>query len=137
MLIASKKSQAHEFITQLPNAYNTQVGERGQKLSVGQKQRIAIARAIYKNPSIFIFDEATSAVDNQTEKLIQEAILAASIGRTTIIIAHRLSTIRHADRIIVLNDSKIIEDGNHEDLIKINKGFYANLWKIQTGEILQ
>lgn len=135
MLIASKKSQAHEFISQLPNAYNTQVGERGQKLSVGQKQRIAIARAIYKNPSIFIFDEATSAVDNQTEKLIQEAILAASIGRTTIIIAHRLSTIRHANRIIVLNDSKIIEDGTHENLIKINKGFYANLWKIQTGEI--
>ena len=137
MLLASKKSQAHEFISKMPKKYDTKIGERGQKLSVGQKQRIAIARAIYKDPPIFIFDEATSAVDNQTEKLIQEAISAASKGRTTIIIAHRLSTIRHADRIIVLNESKIIEDGNHEELTKIKNGCYANLWKIQTGNLFK
>ena len=134
LIDASKKSQAHEFISKLPNGYDTLVGERGQKLSVGQKQRLAIARAIYKNPPILIFDEATSAVDNHTEQLIQEAISEVSKGRTTIIIAHRLSTIRHADRIIVIDNSKIIEDDKHNKLIKINDGFYANLWKIQTGE---
>ena len=134
LIDAAKKSQAHEFISKLPNGYDTRVGERGQKLSVGQKQRLAIARAIYKNPSILIFDEATSAVDNLTERLIQEAISEISKGRTTIVIAHRLSTIRHADRIIVIDNSKIIEDNKHDNLIEINNGFYANLWKIQTGE---
>ncbi|MBT5078915.1 MAG: ABC transporter ATP-binding protein [Candidatus Marinimicrobia bacterium] len=131
---AATKSQAHEFISKLPNGYDTLVGERGQKLSVGQKQRLAIARAIYKNPPILIFDEATSAVDNHTERLIQEAISEISKGRTTIVIAHRLSTIRHADRIIVIDNSKIIEDDKHDNLIEIDNGFYANLWKIQTGE---
>ena len=134
LIDAAKKSQAHEFISKLPNGYDTLVGERGQKLSVGQKQRLAIARAIYKNPPILIFDEATSAVDNHTERLIQEAISEISKGRTTIVIAHRLSTIRHADRIIVIDNSKIIEDNKHDNLIEINNGFYANLWKIQTGE---
>ena len=134
MLIASKKSQAHDFIQELPQKYNTRIGERGQKLSAGQKQRLAIARAIYKDPPIFIFDEATSAIDNHTEKLIQNAILAASMGRTTIVIAHRLSTIRHAHRIIVLDQSKIIEDGTHDSLLEIKNGSYANLWNIQTGE---
>ena len=131
---AATKSQAHEFISKLPNGYDTLVGERGQKLSVGQKQRLAIARAIYKNPPILIFDEATSAVDNHTERLIQEAISEISKGRTTIVIAHRLSTIRHADRIIVIDNSKIIEDDKHDNLVQIDNGFYANLWKIQTGE---
>ncbi|MBT5955764.1 MAG: ABC transporter ATP-binding protein [Candidatus Marinimicrobia bacterium] len=131
---AATKSQAHEFISKLPNGYDTLVGERGQKLSVGQKQRLAIARAIYKNPPILIFDEATSAVDNHTERLIQEAISEISKGRTTMVIAHRLSTIRHADRIIVIDNSKIIEDDKHDNLVEIDNGFYANLWKIQTGE---
>ena len=134
LIDAAKKSQAHEFISKLPNGYDTLVGERGQKLSVGQKQRLAIARAIYKNPPILIFDEATSAVDNLTERLIQEAISEISKGRTTIVIAHRLSTIRHADRIIVIDNSKIIEDDKHDNLVEIGNGFYANLWKIQTGE---
>jgi len=134
LIDAATKSQAHEFISKLPNGYDTRVGERGQKLSVGQKQRLAIARAIYKNPPILIFDEATSAVDNLTERLIQEAISEISKGRTTIVIAHRLSTIRHADRIIVIDNSKIIEDDKHDNLIEIDNGFYANLWKIQTGE---
>ena len=133
MIRASKKSQAHEFVSKLPDGYNTFVGERGQKLSVGQKQRIAIARAIYKNPQILIFDEATSSLDNETERLIQNAILEASVGRTTIAIAHRLSTIRNADRIVVINDAKIIEDGTHEELVGINNGYYAKLWRIQTG----
>ena len=134
LIDAARKSQAHEFISKLPNGYDTLVGERGQKLSVGQKQRLAIARAIYKNPPILIFDEATSAVDNLTERLIQEAISEISKGRTTIVIAHRLSTIRHADRIIVIDNSKIIEDDKHDNLVEIDNGFYANLWKIQTGE---
>jgi ATP-binding cassette, subfamily B, bacterial len=134
LIDAARKSQAHEFISKLPNGYDTLVGERGQKLSVGQKQRLAIARAIYKNPPILIFDEATSAVDNLTERLIQEAISEISKGRTTIVIAHRLSTIRHADRIIVIDNSKIIEDDKHDNLVDIDNGFYANLWKIQTGE---
>ena len=134
LIDAATKSQAHEFISKLPNGYDTRVGERGQKLSVGQKQRLAIARAIYKNPPILIFDEATSAVDNLTEQLIQEAISEISKGRTTMVIAHRLSTIRHADRIIVIDNSKIIEDDKHDNLIEIDNGFYANLWKIQTGE---
>ncbi len=133
MLLASKMSQAHEFVSQLSEGYNTFVGERGQKLSVGQKQRIAIARAIYKNPPILIFDEATSSLDNETERLIQNAILEASVGRTTIAIAHRLSTIRNADRIVVIKDANIIEDGKHEDLLGINNGYYAKLWRIQTG----
>lgn len=134
LIDAATKSQAHEFISKLPNGYDTLVGERGQKLSVGQKQRLAIARAIYKNPPILIFDEATSAVDNHTERLIQEAISEISKGRTTMVIAHRLSTIRHADRIIVIDNSKIIEDDKHDNLVEIDNGFYANLWKIQTGE---
>tara|TARA_Y100001968_G_scaffold332831_1_gene392565 strand:- start:493 stop:2271 length:1779 start_codon:yes stop_codon:yes gene_type:complete len=134
MIKASKKSQAHEFVLKLSDGYDTFVGERGQKLSTGQKQRIAIARAIYKNPPILIFDEATSSLDNETERLIQNAILEASIGRTTIAIAHRLSTIRNADRIVVINDGNVIEDGTHEELVRINSGYYAKLWRIQTGD---
>ena len=109
------------------------IGERGQKLSVGQKERIAIARASYKNPPILIFDEATSAVDNETELLLQKALNIISKNRTTIVIAHRLSTVRNADNIIVLGNNNILESGNHDNLIEQN-GTYKKLWDIQTGK---
>jgi len=130
---AAKQSQAHEFIKKLPNGYESRIGERGQKLSAGQKQRIAIARAIYKNPPILIFDEATSSVDNETELLLQKALNIISKNRTTIVIAHRLSTVRNADKIIVLGNNDIIEQGNHNKLIE-NDSVYKKLWDIQTGK---
>ena len=130
---AAKLSQCHEFIEKLPNKYETLIGERGQKLSAGQKQRVAIARALYKDPPILIFDEATSAIDNETEHLIQIALNEISKNRTTIVIAHRLSTVRNADNIIVIGDGNIVEEGNHNQLIK-NKNIYKKLWDIQTGE---
>ena len=130
---AAKQSQAHEFIEKLPNGYNSMIGERGQKLSAGQKQRIAIARAIYKNPPILVFDEATSAVDNETELLLQKALNIISKDRTTIVIAHRLSTVRNADNIIVLGNQNIVESGSHDELVSI-KGVYKKLWDIQTGK---
>ena len=130
---AAKQSQAHEFIEKMSDGYKSMIGERGQKLSVGQKQRIAIARAIYKNPPILIFDEATSAVDNETELLLQKALNIISKNRTTIVIAHRLSTVRNADNIIVLGNNNILESGNHDNLIEQN-GTYKKLWDIQTGK---
>ena len=123
----------NEFIDKLPDKYDTLIGERGQKISAGQKQRIAIARALYKNPPILIFDEATSSIDNETEHLIQIALNEISKNRTTIVIAHRLSTVRNADNIIVIGDGNIIEEGNHNQLIN-NKNIYKKLWDIQTGE---
>ena len=134
IITASKQSQAHEFIMKLENGYDTFIGERGQKLSEGQKQRIAIARALYKNPPILIFDEATSSVDNETELLLQKALYSISKDRTTIVIAHRLSTVRNADNIFVLGDGSILESGNHRKLLD-KKGIYNKLWKIQTGKI--
>jgi len=127
---AAKLVEAEEFILQLPNGYHTVVGERGQKLSGGQRQRIALARAIIKNPLILVLDEATSALDNQTEDLIQKSMLHVASGRTTIIIAHRLSTIVNANRIYVLEYGKIIEIGNHKELLDKN-GKYAALWNLQ------
>ena len=130
----SKLSQCDEFIDRFPLGYDTIIGERGQRLSVGQKQRISIARAIIKDPSILIFDEATSSVDNKTENLIQKSLKEISKNRTTIAIAHRLSTIRNADQILVLDDGKIIESGTHDELVAFN-GNYKNLWDLQTGKI--
>ena len=134
IMTVAKQSQAHEFIEKLPDGYNTSIGERGQKLSEGQKQRLAIARALYKNPPILIFDEATSSVDNETELLLQKALYEISKDRTTIVIAHRLSTVRNADNIFVLGNNSIIEQGNHNELLT-EKGVYNKLWEIQTGKI--
>ena len=128
----AQSSQCLEFIEKLDDGFDTIVGERGQKLSVGQKQRIGIARALYKKPEILIFDEATSAVDNETEYLIQKALKEISKSCTTIVIAHRLSTIKNADKIIVLGNEKVLEEGTHQHLIE-NDNFYKHLWDIQTG----
>jgi len=130
---AAKLAEAHEFIEQLPQGYNTIVGERGQKLSGGQRQRLAIARAILKNPPILILDEATSAVDNETEAAIQRSLEHITENRTTIAIAHRLSTIRHAHCIYVMDNGRVVEQGVHEELLAKN-GIYTNLWKVQSGD---
>lgn len=130
---ASKKAHLHEFITQLPDQYNTYVGERGLKLSGGQRQRIAIARAILKDAPILILDEATSALDSQTEKLIQDAlnILIEDKRKTVIAIAHRLSTLKHMDRVIVLDKGIIVEEGTHNQLIHRENSLYKKLWELQ------
>ena len=129
---AARAAEAHEFIERLPQGYDTIVGERGQKLSGGQRQRLAIARAILKNPPILVLDEATSAVDNETEAAIQKSLEKITQNRTTIAIAHRLSTIRNADRIYVMDQGQLVEWGTHEELIG-RQGLYAGLWQVQTG----
>jgi ATP-binding cassette subfamily B protein len=130
---AARAAEATEFIEKLPLGFATRIGERGQKLSGGQRQRLALARAILKNPPILILDEATSAVDNETEAAIQRSLDVISRGRTTIIIAHRLSTVRQADCIHLMTAGKIIESGTHEELLALNGGYRA-LWRLQTGE---
>lgn len=130
---AAALAEAHEFISALPAGYDTAVGERGQKLSGGQRQRIALARAILKDPRILILDEATSAVDNETEAAIQRSLQKLVVGRTSLIIAHRLSTVRNAERIYVIEGGRVVEAGTHEALLA-RGGQYANLWRIQTGE---
>lgn len=129
---AAKIAEAHEFIELLPQGYDTIVGERGQKLSGGQRQRLAIARAILKNPPILILDEATSAVDNETEAAIQRSLERITKNRTTIAIAHRLSTIRNADCIYVMEQGQLVEQGTHEELLE-RQGIYASLWRVQLG----
>ncbi len=135
IVAAAKVAEAHEFIMDLPHGYDTIVGERGQKLSGGQRQRISIARAVLKNPPVLVLDEATSAVDNETEAAIQRSMERIIVGRTTIVIAHRLSTIRNADQIYVLEHGVLRENGSHEELVDAN-GIYAGLWRVQTGRLV-
>lgn len=127
---AAKNANAHDFIMELPDGYNTDCGQRGVKLSGGQKQRLSIARVFLKNPPILIFDEATSALDNESEKVVQESLEKLAKNRTTFVIAHRLSTIKNAQRIIVLTEDGISEQGNHEELLELN-GDYAKLYNMQ------
>ena len=129
---AAQLAEASRFIEALPQGYDTVVGERGQRLSGGQRQRIALARAILKNPPVLILDEATAAVDNETEAAIQRSLDQITAERTTLVIAHRLSTVRHADRIVVLEQGRIVESGSHEQLIAA-AGAYVNLWRVQAG----
>jgi ATP-binding cassette subfamily B protein len=131
---AARRAHAHRFIENLPNGYDTMVGERGVKLSGGQRQRVAIARAILADPAILVFDEATSAVDTETELLIQRSLADLTADRTTIVIAHRLSTVRHAENIVVLEDGGVVERGTHDDLLA-EDGLYAGLWAVQAGVI--
>ena len=127
-------SESEQFIEDLPEKYKTKIGEGGEKLSVGQRQRLSIARAIIKKAPIIVFDEATSSVDNETELAIQKSLSSISKNKTTIIIAHRLSTVRQADVILVLKNGKLLESGKHEELLEKNP-YYKNLWDIQTGKI--
>ena len=130
---AAKAAQIHEFVQSLPNGYYTMVGERGLKLSGGEKQRVGIARSLLKNPPILLLDEATSALDTQTEHEIQESLIQMGQGRTVMIIAHRLSTVVHADRIVVLEQGQIVESGSHDELLA-QEGRYSHLWHLQLSE---
>jgi ATP-binding cassette subfamily B protein len=130
---AAKLARIHDFVMSLPEGYKTMVGERGLKLSGGEKQRVAIARTLLKNPKLFIFDEATSALDTTTEKAIQKSLREVSENRSTLIIAHRLSTIIKADEILVLDQGKIRERGTHQHLLRL-KGVYAQMWRQQLEE---
>jgi subfamily B ATP-binding cassette protein MsbA len=127
---AAKVANAHEFIMQMPQGYDTIIGDRGQNLSGGQKQRLTIARAVLKNPPILILDEATSALDSESEKLVQEALIKLMRNRTSVVIAHRLSTIQFADEILVVDKGTIVERGNHISLIAKN-GLYKKLVELQ------
>jgi ATP-binding cassette subfamily B protein len=133
---AAKIAHAHEFVNELPQGYDTLVGERGIKLSGGQRQRIAIARAMLKKAPIIILDEATSSLDSESEKYIQEGLVKLMEGKTAIVVAHRLSTIKHLDRIIVLEKGTIVQDGTHNQLIK-QEGLYKKLWSHQSGDVLE
>ncbi len=134
IVAAAKAAEAHDFITNLPDGYDTRVGERGLKLSGGQRQRISIARTILADPELLVLDEATSAVDTETEMLIQRSLDRLTEDRTTFIIAHRLSTVKGADTILSVEEGEIVERGTHEELLD-NDGLYANLWRVQAGEI--
>jgi ABC-type multidrug transport system fused ATPase/permease subunit len=130
VVAAAQAARAHEFIINLPGGYDTWIGERGVKLSVGQRQRVSIARVLLKDPPIVMFDEATSNIDTETEVKIREALEELTKGRTTIVIAHRLSTVHGMDRIIVLDHGRVVEDGPHEVLMA-RGGLYAGLYEAQ------
>jgi ATP-binding cassette, subfamily B, bacterial MsbA len=130
---AARAAHAHEFIERLPQGYHTVVGERGVKLSGGQRQRVAIARAVLKNPAVLILDEATSNLDTESERLIEDALGKLLVGRTTLIIAHRLSTVRRADRLLVVDRGRIVEEGTHAELLALG-GLYARLYQRQFRE---
>jgi ATP-binding cassette, subfamily B, bacterial HlyB/CyaB len=132
VIAAAELAGAHEFILELPQGYDTMVGERGASLSGGQRQRIAIARALITDPRILIFDEATSALDYESERIIQDNMRRIAQGRTVLIIAHRLSTIRRADRIVTIERGRVVEDGVHDELIRLG-GRYASLHRLQAG----
>ena len=134
IVAAAKEAGAHEFVKDLDDSYDTHIGQRGVKLSGGQRQRIAIARALVRDPSVLVFDEATSHVDNETEVLIQRNLEEFTADRTSFVIAHRLSTVRDADRILVLDDEQLVEEGTHDELLD-EDGTYADLWRVQVGEI--
>ena len=133
IIAAAEAANAHEYISALPDGYNTIVGERGIQLSGGQKQRVAIARAIIKNPKVLLLDEATSALDVESERVVQEALDNVVIGRTTVVVAHRLSTIRGADIITVLKNGTVVEKGSHGDLMQIKDGIYASLVELSSS----
>jgi ATP-binding cassette subfamily B protein len=130
---AAKLAQAHEFILEMPDGYDTQIGERGVRLSGGQKQRLSLARALLVDPAVFILDEATSAVDTRTEHEIQQALARVMEGRTSVLIAQRLSTIKHADRVVVLKDGAVAEEGTHEELLALD-GEYRRIYDLQYRE---
>lgn len=129
---AAKNANAHDFIMSFPDGYDTDIGQRGVKLSGGQKQRLSIARVFLKNPPILIFDEATSALDNESEKVVQQSLESLAKNRTTFVIAHRLTTIRNAEKILVLTEDGIAEQGTHEELIN-KKGIYEALYFASRG----
>jgi ATP-binding cassette subfamily B protein len=136
MVAATKVAEATGFIEQLPEGWDTNIGEDGHRLSGGQRQRIAIARAVLKDAPVLVLDEATSNVDNETEAALQRSITRISRDRTTLIIAHRLSTVRNADVIAVMEDGRITETGDHDSLVD-HDGLYARLWAVQTGESVE
>ena len=131
ILDAARKANAWEFIEKFPDGLDTLVGERGVQLSGGQRQRVAIARAVLKNPRILILDEATSALDSESERLVQDALDKLMAGRTSLVIAHRLATVRKADRILVIDDGRVVESGPHDELLGIGNGVYRNLSELQ------
>lgn len=136
VMAAARMAHCHEFIEELPKKYETFVGERGIKLSGGERQRVAIARAILKNAPILVLDEATSSLDSESEMLIQDALVNLMKDKTTIVIAHRLSTIRKMDRIVVIDDGRVVEEGTHDTLVRRQKSLYYKLWKLQAGGFL-